>query len=79
MVKQNSDVHLIKATLAYDNLQRVKQLVKEGYSVAEAIKGMASYRVYAQNGFTDIDIASLHFGTNASGDITSLEYMVRRP
>ena len=79
MVERHPEVRMIKASLEYDNLARINELVKQGYSVAEAIKGTASYRVYAQNGFTEIDISSISFTEKEPGMLSGLSYFVRKP
>jgi hypothetical protein len=80
MVNSFPKVRMIRSELMYDNAARIDELVqKEGYSVAEAIKGTPSYRVYAQNGFTEIDESSVRYQLDQQGHIRVVNYVIRKP
>ena len=79
MVANHPDIKLIKTDLMHDNAFEVNRLVRdEGYSIEEAIKGTPSFRVYQQNGFTEIDPLSIKYLTDSAGNIRQVSYSIRK-
>ncbi|RYZ72112.1 MAG: hypothetical protein EOP05_11360 [Proteobacteria bacterium] len=79
MVRENPQARAIEAKLEYDNLAQINKMIKEGYSVEQAIRSTPSYRVYSENGFTQIDLSTLEVQPRADGSVGSILYRVRKP
>jgi hypothetical protein len=78
MILDRPDIIEIHADLVSDNLAAINNLMDAGYSIAEAIKGSPSYRVYSQNGFSQIDSTSIRYKLSGDGFLSSIQYTVRR-
>ncbi len=79
MVRNNPEVKRIESDLWYDNAEMFRRNMDAGYSPVEAFKGTAAYRVYLQNGFTEIQEDTIRIRRDATGKITGVTATVLKP
>lgn len=79
MVQKYPNVKMLHSDLWYDNLDAFRKNIDAGYSPLEAYKGTPAYRVYMQNGFTEIKPESIRINYDSSGKISGVTATVVKP